>query len=86
MSYISNDILDDQPCRDYLEIVDVIKRRILFHSCSELLRPTTVITGSNVARIIFKTTSKNAYPKRGVLLHYMGNYRLLFMFFALRNF
>lgn len=64
----------DLPCRDFVEIEDVVEKRSLYSGCQEQTRPLSIVTGSHIARIKLTTTTKTAYPKRGVLLHYQGEF------------
>ncbi|KAJ6633172.1 CUB and sushi domain-containing protein 1 [Pseudolycoriella hygida] len=57
-------------CKDFIQIFDLEIGRMLFNSCSEHARPIQVLSDSNHISISVNTTSKVAYPKRGVLLHY----------------
>ncbi|KAG4073530.1 hypothetical protein HA402_000754 [Bradysia odoriphaga] len=60
----------DFMCKDFIQIFDLEIGRTLFNSCSEYARPIQVLSDSNHIMISVNTTSKVAYPKRGVLLHY----------------
>lgn len=60
----------DDRCRDILEIVD--QNNVIFSSCQELAKPMQIVSDSNEIRVTIRTTSRLAYPKRGVLLHYTG--------------
>ncbi|XP_053691922.1 uncharacterized protein LOC128740407 [Sabethes cyaneus] len=60
----------DEPCRDYVEIRDLNMNRTLFSSCAESTRPIEVISLQERLEVNVRTTTKVAYPKRGVLIHY----------------
>ncbi|XP_055643472.1 uncharacterized protein LOC129779793 isoform X2 [Toxorhynchites rutilus septentrionalis] len=60
----------DEPCKDYVEIRDLNTNRTLFSSCSESTRPIEVISVEEQVQVNVRTTTKVAYPKRGVLIHY----------------
>ncbi|XP_055547690.1 uncharacterized protein LOC129731601 [Wyeomyia smithii] len=60
----------DEPCRDYIEIRDLNTNQTLFSSCSESTRPIEVISLQERLEVNVRTTTKVAYPKRGVLIHY----------------
>lgn len=64
--------VDDLPCRDFVEVEDLVQRRILYTGCTEQSKPLTINTGTHIARIKLKTTTKTAYPKRGILIHYQS--------------
>ncbi|XP_021701693.1 uncharacterized protein LOC5575982 isoform X2 [Aedes aegypti] len=60
----------DEPCRDYIEIRDLDTNQTLFSSCSESTRPVVVVSIREKVEVKVRTTTKVAYPKRGVLIHY----------------
>ncbi|XP_037910175.1 uncharacterized protein LOC119650983 isoform X2 [Hermetia illucens] len=60
----------EKSCRDYLEIFDSKSRKSLFKGCDEPNWPVEIISSSNEVEIVVKATTKFAYPKRGVLIHY----------------
>ncbi|XP_058447823.1 uncharacterized protein LOC131428140 isoform X2 [Malaya genurostris] len=60
----------DEPCRDYVEIRDLATNQTLFSSCTESTRPIEVISLQERIEVNVRTTTKVAYPKRGVLIHY----------------
>lgn len=59
----NNTNLDDDICKDYLEVVDLELNRVLFSSCKESKKPIEVISLSNqlevsvivLAKIVPKT-------------------------------
>lgn len=60
----------DERCRDELEIID--QNNVIFSGCQELAKPMQIVSDSNEIRVSVRTTSRLAYPKRGVLIHYTG--------------
>ncbi|XP_062546867.1 uncharacterized protein LOC134212753 isoform X2 [Armigeres subalbatus] len=60
----------DEPCRDYVEIRDLDANQTLYSSCSESTRPVVVVSVREKVEVNVRTTTKVAYPKRGVLIHY----------------
>ncbi|XP_055599216.1 uncharacterized protein LOC129748583 isoform X2 [Uranotaenia lowii] len=60
----------DEPCRDYVEIRDLNTNQTLFSSCAESTRPIVVVSAQERVEVNVRTTTKVAYPKRGVLIHY----------------
>lgn len=60
----------DEPCRDYIEITDLDTNQTLFSSCTESTRPVVVVSVREKVEVKVRTTTKVAYPKRGVLIHY----------------
>ncbi|XP_055388083.1 uncharacterized protein LOC129616468 [Condylostylus longicornis] len=71
LSILDISLRDAEPfCKDYLEITDQVTSKTLLNSCAEEIRPVEIITNSHQVNVIVKTTTKFAYPKRGVLLHY----------------
>ncbi|XP_055905213.1 uncharacterized protein LOC129940771 isoform X2 [Eupeodes corollae] len=73
VTIIDNSLRYDEICKDFLQIDDFGANTTLFNSCTEAVQPIGVISSSNWVKIIVKTTSKFAFPKRGVLLHYTAD-------------
>ncbi|XP_055298698.1 uncharacterized protein LOC129566635 isoform X2 [Sitodiplosis mosellana] len=60
----------DPVCKDYLQIVDVENRIMLYKNCTEIVKPLEILSESNELQIAIRTTSALAYPKRGILIYY----------------
>ncbi|XP_055851826.1 uncharacterized protein LOC129916074 isoform X2 [Episyrphus balteatus] len=73
VTIIDNSLRFDDICKDFLQIDDFGTNTTLFNSCVEAVQPVGVMSTSNWVKIIVKTTSKFAFPKRGVLLHYTAD-------------
>ncbi|XP_031624610.1 uncharacterized protein LOC116341594 isoform X2 [Contarinia nasturtii] len=64
------DLRYDPVCKDYLQIVDVDNKMLLYRNCTEVVKPMEILSESSEVQIAIRTTSTLAYPKRGILIYY----------------